>query len=262
MNLQIFRPIFLQSRRFLATSGLEILAKHNSDNKNKLISPKYYDYFERYLREQDYYKQISNENVHNLKMITKEYSELYEIVSGSGNVDEEFMNLAISEALKFCENLEELENSILNQAISDDREVDDCTFEVRAGVGGKEAAIFTEDLAKMYLKYFKYNSWNVEFNEEQFEQVDMKDSSSLKTFMFEISGQQCYRFLRHEAGIHRVQRVSSIFGYSKRFLTLFLFQISGSKNRKKWSRSYLNLNSLSNSNPEEHGRNQRFGFEV
>ena len=74
--------------------------------------------------------------------------------------------------------------------------------EVRAGVGGDEAALFAEELAAMYLKYAETKGWS-------FKALDESRSTlgGYKEAQFEIKGQDVYRKLQYETGVHRVQRV-------------------------------------------------------
>lgn len=75
-------------------------------------------------------------------------------------------------------------------------------LEIRAGTGGDEAAIFAADLARMYQKYAAKRGWN-------FQILDFNESSlgGYKTFIAEISGEGSYDALKHESGVHRVQRI-------------------------------------------------------
>jgi len=74
--------------------------------------------------------------------------------------------------------------------------------EVRAGVGGDEAALFAEELAAMYLKYAETQGWSSKALDES-----RSDLGGYKEAQFEIKGEDCYRKLRFETGVHRVQRV-------------------------------------------------------
>ncbi|MFA6797401.1 MAG: PCRF domain-containing protein [Candidatus Paceibacterota bacterium] len=75
-------------------------------------------------------------------------------------------------------------------------------MEIRAGVGGEEAAIFAEDLAKMYQRYAELKDWSYSI-------VDESKSSlgGYKEISLEIRGREVYKELRFETGVHRVQRV-------------------------------------------------------
>lgn len=76
-------------------------------------------------------------------------------------------------------------------------------LEVRAGAGGEEAAIFAYNIANMYQKYAEKKGWKVTKIHESFsgEQGGYKEAS------FEFSGTDVYKELRHEIGVHRIQRV-------------------------------------------------------
>ena len=75
-------------------------------------------------------------------------------------------------------------------------------MEIRAGTGGEEAALFAAELARLYQKYADAHGWKVE---------PMGSSASerggFKEVSFLISGQDVYRQLKFESGVHRVQRV-------------------------------------------------------
>lgn len=75
-------------------------------------------------------------------------------------------------------------------------------LEVRAGVGGEEAALFAEELALMYRAYAESHGMSVRVLDES--------KSSLKGYKeasFEIKGKGAYEKFRFETGVHRVQRV-------------------------------------------------------
>jgi peptide chain release factor 1 len=84
----------------------------------------------------------------------------------------------------------------------DENENRDAIFEIRAGTGGSEAAIFAADLYRMYHRYAESAGLKTE---------DLESSSSelggLKEVIFRVSGESVFRKLRYESGVHRVQRV-------------------------------------------------------
>jgi len=75
-------------------------------------------------------------------------------------------------------------------------------IEVRAGVGGEEASLFAEDLANMYLRYAESRGWRWRSLDES-----RAAQGGFKEVQFEIKGENCYRELQYETGVHRVQRV-------------------------------------------------------
>ena len=79
---------------------------------------------------------------------------------------------------------------------------DEAILEIRAGAGGEEAAIFAQDLALMYERFAARKGW-------RFARVDESESElgGYKEAVFEVRGKDAYRLLRHEIGVHRVQRI-------------------------------------------------------
>lgn len=75
-------------------------------------------------------------------------------------------------------------------------------LEVRAGVGGEEASLFAEELAQMYLRYAESKKWKWRSLDES-----RGGAGGYKEAQFEIKGENAYRELRFETGVHRVQRV-------------------------------------------------------
>jgi peptide chain release factor 1 len=78
----------------------------------------------------------------------------------------------------------------------------DVFVEIRAGTGGDEAAIFAGDLARMYMRFAESSGMKVELVSES-----LSDAGGYKEIVFTVNGNQPYRTLKHESGVHRVQRV-------------------------------------------------------
>jgi peptide chain release factor 1 len=93
----------------------------------------------------------------------------------------------------------ELAQLMLPRDPNDDRDV---FVEIRAGAGGDEAAIFAGDLARMYMRFAEATGMKVELVAES-----PSDAGGYKEIVFAVKGGQAYRRLKHESGVHRVQRV-------------------------------------------------------
>jgi peptide chain release factor 1 len=74
--------------------------------------------------------------------------------------------------------------------------------EIRAGVGGEEAALFAADLARMYTRYAERVGWKTETMD-----LSPSEKGGIKEIIFQITGEDVYKKLRYESGVHRVQRV-------------------------------------------------------
>src|SRR3989338_9161032 len=75
-------------------------------------------------------------------------------------------------------------------------------LEVRAGVGGDEAALFAKEIAEMYRAFAERSGWS-------WSPLYLSENGigGYKEAAFEIKGKQCYKLLRFETGVHRIQRV-------------------------------------------------------
>jgi peptide chain release factor 1 len=75
-------------------------------------------------------------------------------------------------------------------------------IEIRAGAGGSESALFGADLFRMYTRYAEGQGWKVETLDS-----NPSDLGGFKEIIFSVTGQEVYKRLKHESGVHRVQRV-------------------------------------------------------
>jgi len=75
-------------------------------------------------------------------------------------------------------------------------------IELRAGTGGDEAAIFVGNCVRMYRFYAESQGWSSEVLS-----CTPSEMGGYKDYQFVLSGENVYRFMKYEAGTHRVQRV-------------------------------------------------------
>ena len=117
--------------------------------------------------------------------------------------DPEMADLAKEELSEAERRLAELEPKLQSLLIPPDPNDERNIFlEIRAGTGGAEAALFTGDLHRMYLRYAEALGWRIEtISESQGEQGGYKE------IICRISGRNVYSRLKFESGTHRVQRV-------------------------------------------------------
>ncbi len=95
--------------------------------------------------------------------------------------------------------LPELQRLLLPKDPNDERNI---YLEIRAGTGGAEAALFSGDLLRMYLRYAELQNWRSELISESPGEI-----GGYKEVVARISGQGVYSHLKFESGAHRVQRV-------------------------------------------------------
>ncbi len=134
------------------------------------------------------------------KSIEKEIEEIKEL---STFEDDEMKALTKDELEKLEKQKEEILEQIKLLLIpKDPYEGKNIIMEIRAGVGGDEAALFAKDLYRMYFGYADRKGWKVEILDSH-----ETDLGGFKEIIFSISGRDVYKHLKYESGVHRVQRV-------------------------------------------------------
>ena len=117
--------------------------------------------------------------------------------------DEELRELAKMEIAEYEDEIpkmeEELKILLLPKDPNDEKNV---ILEVRAGTGGDEAALFAQDLLRMYLRYAERRGWKAEIMDS-----NTTDIGGIKEAIVLIKGKCAYSRLKYESGTHRVQRV-------------------------------------------------------
>jgi peptide chain release factor 1 len=155
-----------------------------------------------------------------MKKISKEYSKLktinelwdqYNKILKDTNDTKELLKSDDDEiSIMAKEELNEL-NSYLEKVYSelnkelipkDATDEADAIIEIRAGTGGDEAAIFGNDLLRMYTRYSENNKWKIKILSSSYNEF-----GGIKEIILEISGEGTFSKLKHESGVHRVQRI-------------------------------------------------------
>ncbi len=135
-----------------------------------------------------------------LKTINKELKDAEDLAKSD---DSEMKELAKQEINDLTSEKEKILSDIKKLLLpKDPMEGRNIIMEIRAGVGGDEAALFAHDLFKMYFNYAEKKGWKVEIMDSH-----PTDIGGLKEIVFSISGKDVYKYLKYESGVHRVQRV-------------------------------------------------------
>ena len=117
--------------------------------------------------------------------------------------DPEMKELAQEELRRAQEELERLEHELqLLLLPKDPNDQKNVIVEIRAGVGGEEAALFAHSLYRMYSMYAESHRWKTEVDS-----VNETELGGIKEISFTIEGAGAYSRLKYESGVHRVQRV-------------------------------------------------------
>ena len=121
------------------------------------------------------------------------------------STDDELRALATDEARELAPQLARLEQELRGALVPKDPNAErNVVLEVRAGTGGDEASLFAAELFRMYARYAERRGWRVEI-------LDLSESEAggVKEVSAIVEGRGAWSRLKHEGGIHRVQRVPS-----------------------------------------------------
>ena len=171
---------------------------------NKLLSdPEVvadYTKVQQYAKEQSVMREVV-ELAREYREVIKEISELRDMLRSES--DPELLSLAKDEQATLegkKENAEErLRRALVPKDPNDDKNV---IIEIRAGTGGEEAGLFAQNLYRMYSRLAQRLNWNLEVINSNSTGI-----GGLKEITFQVGGDQAYSKLKHESGVHRVQRV-------------------------------------------------------
>lgn len=119
------------------------------------------------------------------------------------DADDELCALARAEITELTQVSERLQNELRAALLPrDPNDEKNTLLEIRAGTGGDEAALFVSNLFRMYSRYAESQGWRVEILSS-----NPIGIGGFKEIICLISGNQVYSKLKHESGVHRVQRV-------------------------------------------------------
>ena len=144
----------------------------------------------------------------NVANLTSEYRTLTEAIDETKSLIKEENDRDITELAREELNNLELQKTTLENNLriallpKDPNDSKNVIMEIRAGTGGDEAGLFAADLYRMYNRYAQRNSWQIDI-------INNNESGlgSIKEIVFKIDGDGAYSKLKHEIGVHRVQRV-------------------------------------------------------
>ncbi|MEM1222596.1 MAG: peptide chain release factor 1 [Verrucomicrobiota bacterium] len=132
----------------------------------------------------------------------KQIEENEEMLNDS-SIEEELREMAAEELETLKDEREKLSNAVLRAMIPPDAtDSRNSVMEIRGGAGGDEANIFAGDLYRMYSRYAESKGWRVEVMN-----TNIADTGGFREIIFKLSGEDAYKHLKFESGVHRVQRV-------------------------------------------------------
>lgn len=138
------------------------------------------------------------------KKLAKETKDL-EVELSSGIQDAEFLELIKKELQDLVGKKADLEKKLKKLLSGEEKDLGrDVIVEIRQGTGGLEAGLFAGELYRMYTQYAANKGWKTELMSS-----NESELGGLKEVIFSVKGQDAYKRLKFESGVHRVQRVPS-----------------------------------------------------
>ncbi|MDX2186763.1 MAG: peptide chain release factor 1 [Opitutaceae bacterium] len=132
----------------------------------------------------------------------REISEAQALVKDP-KADNDLKELAELELPDLQSRVAQLHETILRAMIPPDpSDSRNTVMEIRAGTGGDEASLFAAELFRLYTRYCEGRGWRI-----QLMSTSPSDRGGMKEVIFLVTGEDVYKQLKFESGVHRVQRV-------------------------------------------------------
>lgn len=161
-----------------------------------------YSVAQQYAKEQSSIREIVD-LTRKYRSLIEQLSEMKEMLQSESDSDVISM---VKEEQDSLEGVKEVVENQIRIALvpKDPNDQKNVIMEIRAGTGGDEAGLFASDLYRMYSRFAQRLKWK----------IDVIDSSAtgiggIKEITFQVNGEQAYSKLKHESGVHRVQRIPS-----------------------------------------------------
>jgi len=183
---------------------LEELEKEKEELFKKLSDPGFLSNRKNFEKASRQLKKIEEEInfLRTLTKIDKKIKEAEEILAEA--TDDELLSLAEEDIKKNKELKENLLAKLEAKKLENDNttKIEGIIIEIRAGTGGGEAALFAQDLFRMYNRYASNKGWPIKI-------INMNKTAldGIKEGVMEINSKEAFENLKYEAGVHRVQRI-------------------------------------------------------
>lgn len=132
-----------------------------------------------------------------LERLVKNYQDSHELLSG-GTSDADMITLATEEIAQLIPQIQEL----YDKNLSETAKFQNVVMEIRAGAGGEEAALFAQEIFRMFSLFGIERGWKVELTDSE-----VSEKGGFRHADVYIEGADAYYWLQYESGVHRVQRV-------------------------------------------------------
>lgn len=170
----------------------------------ELSDPKVFSQAQRYQELSREYSRLKDLNAAGQSYLAacKDLAENRDLLAAEAP-DSELAQMAKEEIARLEPRVQKLERIVQHGVVPPDpSDSRNTIFEIRAGAGGQESALFAAELFRMYSHYAEAQGWKVEPMDSS-----PSDLGGLKEVVFSITGTDVFKCLKYESGVHRVQRV-------------------------------------------------------
>ena len=135
------------------------------------------------------------------------YIKLYNQIADDEEIlkgdDKELKEIAKEELIQLKNDLDKLNNQLKILLLPQDpNDSKNTLVEIRSGTGGNEAALFADNLFRMYIRFCEIKKWKYEIIS-----INENEGGGIKEVIFSVAGNNVYGILKYESGVHRVQRI-------------------------------------------------------
>ncbi|CAG9772008.1 unnamed protein product [Ceutorhynchus assimilis] len=201
---------YLKLNRYTNTAAnYQFNVQINNKNLNNYIEKLQQEYTE-IIQQPNY---IINQRVNELQPLINLLNERKAIVSNISSLtelldsnDKEMMELAKQEKLELESKLQSIDDNLVEAILPNETQdsFNSIVLEIKSGVGGQEAMLFAQEIYNLYCTFIANKGWQYEIAEYL-----TTDLGGLRHASILIEGPQAFKYFKHEAGVHRVQRIPS-----------------------------------------------------
>lgn len=179
-------------------------AKQELSNINtELANPDVFNDIEKYTKLSKRHSFLSGlVNIYaRLEKLEKDIADNKDLIALEGE-DSELGQMAAMELPELEIEKEKVREKLEEALLPQEEYPDEIIVEVRAGTGGDEASLFAGELMRGYMSFLQTNNVSVEIDS-----ISESEVGGVKEGIFGAKGEEAYRLMKFESGVHRVQRV-------------------------------------------------------
>jgi len=184
--------------------SIEPFKKRYEELTARMAAPDYYDNLREAAKTGREHQKLTEliDLYHSLEKLENDILENSSILNDP-QADNDLKELARTEIEESAPRLEQLRHQVLLAMIPPDPSDSRNTIvEIRAGTGGDEASLFAGVLFRLYSRYAEKVGWKIEPLSSS-----VSECGGYREISFLVSGDEVYKKLKYESGVHRVQRI-------------------------------------------------------